>query len=90
MPFLSFFAVFFVVWWLTLFIVLPIGMRTQADDGHVVNGTVASAPAKFKGLRVVIMTTVIAAIICGLWAAVSFFFDVTLDDLPRIIPEFHR
>lgn len=88
MLFLSYFAVFFVVWWLVLFVVLPIGMRSQADEGHVVSGTVASAPAKFKGFRVVLLTTVIALIICGIWTAVSLYYDVTLDDLPRIVPNF--
>lgn len=90
MQFLSFFAVFFVVWWLTLFIVLPIGMRSQHDEGHVVNGTVASAPAKFKGLRVVLLTTVIAMVICGIWTGLSLYYDITLDDLPRIIPDFRH
>jgi predicted secreted protein len=88
MQFLSFFAVFFIVWWLTLFIVLPIGMRSQQDEGHVVNGTVASAPAKFKGLKVVLLTTVIAMIICGLWSGLSFYLGVSLDDLPRVMPDF--
>ena len=31
MSILSFFAVYFVIWWITLFAVLPIGMRTQAE-----------------------------------------------------------
>jgi predicted secreted protein len=88
MQFLSFFAVFFVVWWLTLFIVLPIGMRTQQEAGQVVNGTVASAPAKFRGLRVMLLTTVIALVICGAWLGISYYFNVTLDDLPRVVPDF--
>ncbi len=43
MPLLSLFAVYFIVWWTVLFIVLPIGLRTQDDDGDVALGTVASA-----------------------------------------------
>ena len=90
MQFLSFFAIFFVVWWLTLFIVLPIGMRSQADEGEVVNGTVASAPAKFRGLRVVILTTLISMVLCGAWVAISAYFNVSLDDIPRLIPDFRH
>ena len=46
--FLQGFAVYFIVWWLTLFAVLPIGLRTQAEDNEVVLGTVPSAPARFR------------------------------------------
>ena len=52
--FLQGFAVYFIVWWLTLFAVLPIGLRTQAEDNEVVLGTVPSAPQSsgFPGARV--------------------------------------
>ncbi|MGG2477915.1 DUF1467 family protein, partial [Rhizobium sp. BR5] len=46
MPLLSVFAVYFIVWWTVLFIVLPIGLRTQDDEGDVALGTVASAPSR--------------------------------------------
>lgn len=42
------FAVYFIIWWMTLFAVLPIGLRTQADDNDVVLGTVPSAPTRFR------------------------------------------
>ncbi len=59
MPLLSVFAVYFIVWWTVLFIVLPIGLRTQDDEGDVALGTVASAPSSFKGGRIVLWTTLI-------------------------------
>jgi len=37
-------VIFAVLWFLVLFIVLPIGERSQSEDGHVVPGTPASAP----------------------------------------------
>ena len=37
--------VFFVIfWWLSFFIVLPIGVRGQFEDGEVVEGSEAGAP----------------------------------------------
>ncbi|MFN6985499.1 MAG: DUF1467 family protein, partial [Rhizobium oryzihabitans] len=39
MPLLSVFAIYFIVWWTVLFVVLPIGLRTQAEDGDVALGT---------------------------------------------------
>lgn len=86
--FLSGFAVYFIIWWLTLFAVLPIGLRTQADENHVVPGTTESAPARFRGLRVVALTTVISGAIYALWYAASTWFGFSLDNLPRIVPHF--
>ena len=40
MQLFSIFAVYFIVWWITLFAILPIGLRTQSEDDHVVPGTV--------------------------------------------------
>ncbi|UHS61128.1 DUF1467 family protein [Agrobacterium vaccinii] len=86
MQWLSTFAVFFIVWWTVLFIVLPIGLRTQSEDGDVALGTVASAPTRFKGGQIVLMTTVISLAICGLWYVGTWYFGFSMDDLPRIIP----
>ncbi len=49
MEYVSAFAVYFIIWWITLFAVLPIGMRTQAEENVVVPGSVESAPARFRG-----------------------------------------
>jgi predicted secreted protein len=86
MQYLSTVAIYFVVWWITLFIVLPIGLRTQSEDGDVAIGTVASAPSRFKGGQIVLLTTLISAVICGLWYGLSWWFGFSMDDLPRIIP----
>lgn len=61
-------AFYFVTWWLTLFIVLPFGVRTQAEEGEVVPGTPESAPAQMRVLRVVVINTVVAAVVfVALW-----------------------
>ncbi|MGO7954779.1 DUF1467 family protein, partial [Rhizobium ruizarguesonis] len=45
--FLQGFAVYLIIWWMTLFAVLPVGLRTQAEDDDVVLGTVPRAPTRF-------------------------------------------
>jgi len=85
---LSFFAVYFVIWWITLFAVLPIGMRTQAEADEVVPGSVESAPARFRGGRVVLITTIVSAILYGGWYLVTGYFGVGLDSLPNVLPKF--
>ena len=39
-------AIYVVIWWTVLFAVLPIGVRTQGEDGAVVPGTPESAPTR--------------------------------------------
>jgi len=66
-------AIYLVIWWTVLFAVLPIGVRTQGEDGVVVPGTPESAPAAPRLLRVVILTTVISALVfAGLWLLVAY------------------
>jgi len=66
-------AIYFIVWWVILFAVLPFGVITQAEVGEVVPGTPESAPARFRLLRVVIITTVAATLIfSALWASVHW------------------
>ncbi|OLP43242.1 DUF1467 family protein [Rhizobium oryziradicis] len=80
-------AIYFIVWWVTLFAVLPIGVRTQDDESQVVPGTVASAPAKFRFFRVMAVTTLVSAIIVGGWNFCSSYFGVSFADLPHIMPD---
>jgi predicted secreted protein len=66
-------AIYFIIWWTVLFAVLPIGVRTQGEEGAVVPGTPESAPAAPRLLRVVLLTTVISALVfAALWALVRY------------------
>lgn len=58
-----------VLWFLTLFIVVLIGQKSQADAGEIVPGTHAGAPADLKVGRIVIRTTVVATLI---WAVIAW------------------
>lgn len=55
-------ALYLMIWFMTLFAVLPFGVTTQGEAGHVVEGTPASAPAAPRLWRVVIINTFVAAI----------------------------
>ncbi|BCP53701.1 membrane protein [Kaistia sp. 32K] len=68
MPIYSISAIYFIVWWLVLFMVLPFGVRTHAEEGNVVLGTTASAPANLNLVRKMIITSIISAVIVyGVW-----------------------
>ncbi len=85
-------VLFAVIWFLTLFIVLPQRLRTQGEAGEVEPGTPSSAPdeahmvAKFK------LVTVIAAAIWVVLAGIIVFELVTVEmiDLFGVMePGFH-
>ena len=66
-------AIYVVLWWTVLFAVLPIGVRTQGEDGSVVPGTPESAPSAPRLLRVVLVTTFVSGLLfAGLWTAVRY------------------
>ena len=88
MQLFSYFAVYFIVWWMTLFAVLPFGLTTQAEANEVVPGTVESAPARFRGRRVVLMTTLVSAVIYGLWYMLSVRLGYGIDSIPQFMPDF--
>jgi len=58
-------ATYFIVWWTTLFAVLPIGLRTQDEAGEVVPGTPESAPAKLRIIRIFAINTVVSLVVFG-------------------------
>ncbi|MGD9784197.1 MAG: DUF1467 family protein [Hyphomicrobiaceae bacterium] len=65
-------AIYFIMWWLTLFAVLPFGLRTQGEDGEVVPGTPESAPVRPRLLRVFAINTVVSALLFALfWLGVT-------------------
>lgn len=65
-------VLFAVIWFMTLFIVLPIGLRTQGDKGEVVPGTHASSPVNAQLGRKVKWVTLITIL---LW--VPLYFVIT-------------
>jgi len=60
----SAFVIWLILWWLTLFIILPIGIRGQAEEGEIVEGSEPGAPHKLDIKRKFVQTTIIAS---GLW-----------------------
>ena len=87
MSWFSAFAVFFVVWWLVLFAVLPFGLKTQDEDGDVTLGTVASAPRGPHMFRAIMWATVVALIICGTFFYLTRGLGYSFADIPRLVPD---
>ena len=75
-------AIYFVVWWVVLFAVLPFGVRTQAEEGEVVPGTPESAPAKPRLLRIFLINTLVATVVFALVYVAIVYKVVTPETFP--------
>ena len=74
-------VLFAIIWFMTLFIVLPLRLTTQGDEGKVTPGTHAGSPARYHfKKRLWIVTGISVVLWCGLsWVIISGV--VTLDDI---------
>ena len=76
-------AVFFLIWWITLFAVLPWGVRSQHESDDVVPGTDPGAPLVPRLGRKLIWTTLITCVVFGIFYAVYADQLVTVDQILR-------
>jgi predicted secreted protein len=78
-------AIYILIWWVVLFAMLPIGVRTQGEDEAIVPGTPASAPTRPRLIRVVLLTTATSAVMFVLiWALLrSDFVGTWVLGLPK-------
>ena len=65
MSFATAFAIYFVVWWIMLFAVLPWGVRSQDEAGEVARGTDPGAPAIPHLWAKLLWTTLASAVVFG-------------------------
>jgi predicted secreted protein len=57
------FAIYFVIWWTTLFLTLPFGVRSQHEEGGGAPGTDPGAPVATLMGKKLFWNTVLSAII---------------------------
>jgi predicted secreted protein len=68
MKFTSALAIYVLFWVMTMFIVLPFGIRTAEEAGvESLPGHAESAPHDFRFGRVALRTTIVSAILFGLY-----------------------
>ena len=63
-------AIYFIIWWVVLFAVLPWGVRSQDESGAVSPGTDPGAPAVHLVWRKLVWTTVVATVVFGILAGI--------------------
>jgi predicted secreted protein len=75
-------AIYVVIWWVVLFAMLPIGVRTQAEEGEVSPGTPESAPHQPRLLLKMLATTVVASLVFAAIYMIIVHHVITLDQIP--------
>jgi predicted secreted protein len=74
-------AIYFLIWWITLFAVLPWGVTAQGPDSPP--GTDPGAPMVPRLVHKLIWTTIVSTVIFAILAFLYIYRIVTLDDLGR-------
>ena len=71
-------AIYFVLWWVTLFLTLPFGVRSQHEEGEGAPGTDPGAPIMARMGGKLIWTTVISLALyaISMWAYYQGYLNV--------------
>ena len=77
-------ALYFLIWWIVLFAMLPILRgETQDEAGEVHPGTPESAPAKLRMGRLVLINSLVAAVV---FVVVAWAMDRYLVPIANYLP----
>ncbi len=73
MPWYTVLAIYFIVWWLVFFTVLPFGIRSQEEHAEIARGTDPGAPTVHGLKNKLLWTTAVSTIVFAIfyWAFVT-------------------
>ena len=76
-------AIYFIIWWVCLFAVLPFGVRNAHEAGEVVEqGNEHGAPVKPMLRRKIVATTILSAAVFALvWGQMTYGW-ISFEDIP--------
>ena len=73
-------AIYFVIWWIVLFAVLPRGVRSQHESGQMTPGA-DPAPVLVNLKRKLVWTTIVATAVFAAWFVIYEYRLITIDQL---------
>lgn len=82
-------AIFFLIWWVVLFAVLPWGIKSQHEGDDIAPGTDPGAPNRARIGWKLLWTTVVAAAIYAVGYVVYVEHWVTIADLANVFTKSH-
>jgi predicted secreted protein len=82
-------AVYFIIWWIVLFAVLPWGIQSQHETGTSEELADPGAPVRPRiGLKALVTTVIAAVIFAAFWTSLEYRL-VTLDSF-TFLPDFSK
>ena len=74
-------AIYFVVWWIVLFAILPLGVKNAHEAGEtILEGNEPGAPVSHQMGKKALITTVVAAIVFGfIYLAIQYGWSSMID-----------
>jgi predicted secreted protein len=87
MQWTSILAIYFLIWVMSAFILLPFGVRTSEETGEaMVPGQAESAPSNFRPQRILVRATIIAIVLTTLFVLNYEYGWISASDLD-ILPK---
>ncbi len=74
-------AIYFLIWWITLFAILPFGIKSQ-HEGEITPGTDPGAPMLPRLLSKIAWTTLVSTVLYALLYVIYAYRLIGLDDIP--------
>jgi predicted secreted protein len=78
-------AIYFIIWWIVLFAVLPFGVRSQRESGDVTPGSDPGAPVVPQLARKLVWTTIVSGLVFAVGYVVFAYRLIALDDLAAML-----
>jgi predicted secreted protein len=78
-------AIYFIIWWMVLFAVLPFGVRSQQESGDITPGSDPGAPVLPQLARKLVWTTFVAGVVFALGYVIYAYRLIALDDLVAML-----
>jgi predicted secreted protein len=78
-------AIYFVLWWVTLFVTLPFGVRSQHEEGVGAPGTDPGAPILARMGRKLIWTTLLSAVVFAIGMAAYHAGYLSIERLSKLM-----
>jgi predicted secreted protein len=78
-------AIYFIIWWVVLFAILPFGVHSQQESGTVARGTDPGAPAIPHLKSKLIWTTIVAAVVFAIWQLAYSYHLIAVDRLAAML-----
>ena len=78
-------AIYFIIWWVVLFAVLPFGVRSQEESGAVSEGTDPGAPVVPRLWLKLVWTTMVSLVVFAIAALVYLNRWVTIEGLAALL-----